>query len=165
MQQTQTVPAPPASSFASVLSSLTSTVPASVTPWDDSALAPDVATISYERALQVQARIRSSGSAVPPPPQAPRTNSGAPRSTIVTLRLSHAESAQLHERATEAGLTVSAYLRSCVFEVEGLRTQVREALSQFRSATPHDAQLTRKPAQPAWPTWRNRLRSFVALGR
>ncbi|MGA2674642.1 MAG: hypothetical protein ABSE99_15600 [Terracidiphilus sp.] len=52
----------------------------------------------------------------------------------VTIRLSRAESAQLRRRAAEAGLTVSAYLRSCTFEVESLRAQVKEALAQMRSA-------------------------------
>jgi len=42
------------------------------------------------------------------------------------------------ERATaqagrEAGLTVSAYLRSCTFEAEALRAQVKEALAELRT--------------------------------
>ena len=146
-----------ASSFATVLSSLASPAPATETPWDDSALAEDVAVISYERALQAQTRMRPSGFAASPPPRAPRAKSGAPRAIIVTLRLSHAESAKLHERAAEAGLTVSAYIRSCVFEVEALRTQVREALAQLRSAACHEQQDKRDPVAPASPTWRSRL--------
>jgi len=146
-----------ASSFATVLSSLASPAPATETPWDDSALAEDVAVISYERALQAQTRMRSSGPLAPPPPQAPRINSGAPRSTIITLRLSHAESTQLHDRATEAGLTVSSYIRSCIFEAETLRTQVKEALGQLRFVASQGPNVTPPPAQPPSPTWRSRL--------
>ena len=156
MQQAQPAPAANPSSFASVLSSLTSPTPGTAAPWDDSALAPDVAVISYERALRAQSRMKPTESVASNPPDTPRAKSGAPRATIVTLRLSHAESAQLHERATEAGLTVSAYIRSCVFEVESLRTQVREALAQLRSATssaPHAAD----PQATAPQTWRSRL--------
>lgn len=56
------------------------------------------------------------------------------RRTSVTIRLSDAESVQLHERAAEAGLTVSAYLRSCAFEAEALRAQVKAALAELREA-------------------------------
>ncbi len=53
----------------------------------------------------------------------------------VTIRMSEAECAQLHQRATEAGLTVSAYLCSCTFEAEALRAEVKEALARLRAAT------------------------------
>lgn len=53
----------------------------------------------------------------------------------ITIRLSRAECAQLHKRAAEAGLTVSAYLRSCTFEAESLRAMVKDTLAQLRSAT------------------------------
>lgn len=51
----------------------------------------------------------------------------------ITIRLSQAECEQLRHRAAEAGLTVSAYLRSCTFEAESLRTMVKEAMGQLRS--------------------------------
>lgn len=54
------------------------------------------------------------------------------RSTSVTIRLSNQECAQLRQRAAEAGLTVSAYLRSCVLEADSLRAQVKEALAELR---------------------------------
>jgi hypothetical protein len=162
MQETPTNPAP---GFANLLSSLTSHPPAATDSWDLSSLADDVASISYERALQAHTRTKPSTPAAVRSTHANRAKGSAPRATVVTLRLSHAESAQLHERAAEAGLTVSAYLRSCVFEVEALRSQVRNALSQFRSASADDPHVTRNPAQSALPTWRNRLLSFVALGR
>jgi len=53
----------------------------------------------------------------------------------ITVRLSKAECAQLHKRAAEAGLTVSAYLRSCTFEAESLRALVKDTLAQLRLAT------------------------------
>jgi hypothetical protein len=51
----------------------------------------------------------------------------------ITVRLSATECAQLHQRANEAGLTVSGYLRSCTFEAEALRAQVKEALAELRT--------------------------------
>lgn len=51
----------------------------------------------------------------------------------VTVRLSASESRQLQERAAAAGLTASSYLRSCLFEAETLRAQVKETLEQFRA--------------------------------
>ena len=53
----------------------------------------------------------------------------------VTIRMSSTECEQLHRRASESGLTVSAYLRSCTFEAESLRAMVKETLSQLRAAT------------------------------
>jgi len=49
--------------------------------------------------------------------------------------MSKAESEQLHRRAAEAGLTVSAYLRSCTIEAESLRAMVKETMAQLRSAS------------------------------
>jgi hypothetical protein len=77
----------------------------------------------------------------------------------ITIRMSKAECAQLHRRAAEAGLTVSAYLRSCTFEAESLRTMVKETLAQLRTVTPQA-----KPAQPAKPRrlWLGRLTRWLA---
>lgn len=50
----------------------------------------------------------------------------------VTVRMSEAECAQLRQRAAEAGMTVSAYLRSCAFEVETLRAQVKQVVAEMR---------------------------------
>lgn len=57
------------------------------------------------------------------------------KSSSIHIRLSAPESAQLKQRAAEAGLTVSAYLRSCVLEAETLRAQVKQALAQLRVAS------------------------------
>jgi hypothetical protein len=132
-------------------------------------LADDVAVLSYEQALRSQGRahplppaggrktnsapfdasetpiqgtrkvtapgltesVRSSAPGAPPAP--------ARRQSSVTIRLSAAESEQLHLRAAEADLTVSAYVRSCAFEVDSLRAEVKTALAQLRSesVSPH----------------------------
>ena len=72
----------------------------------------------------------------------PRATFGLPaalnrnlRSASITVRLSEAECAQLRRLAAEAGLTVSAYLRSCTFEAESLRAEVKDALAQLRSGS------------------------------
>jgi hypothetical protein len=57
------------------------------------------------------------------------------KDSSITIRMSKAECAQLHSRAAEAGLTVSAYLRSCTFEVESLRGMVKDTMAQLRSVT------------------------------
>jgi predicted DNA binding CopG/RHH family protein len=67
----------------------------------------------------------------------------------VTIRMSKAECAQLHQRAAEAGLTVSAYLRSCTFEAESLRAMVKETLAQLRSATAQPTPAA-APLRRAW---------------
>jgi hypothetical protein len=66
------------------------------------------------------------------------------KATSVTIRMSQTECAQLHQRAAEAGLTVSAYLRSCTFEAEALRAEVKEALARLRASTSAE-----KPSVPA----------------
>jgi len=57
------------------------------------------------------------------------------KSASITIRLSQAECAQLRTRAAEAGLTVSAYLRSCTFEAESLRALVKDTMAQLRSVS------------------------------
>ena len=77
--------------------------------------------------------------------------------------MSRSEIAQLQRRAAEAGLTVSAYLRSCTFEAEALRTQVKEALAQLRPVKPAEA-VVPAPAQ-SLPGWDGFLALFRALFR
>ena len=79
------------------------------------------------------------------------------KSASITIRMSKEEGTQLRERAAEAGLTISAYLRSCVFEAETLRTQVKEALVQLRSPVASDEKKSPAPASSSSPTWRLRL--------
>jgi hypothetical protein len=103
----------------------------------------------------------------------PRTNLGVPaaldrnlKSASITIRLSKAECAQLHKRAAEAGLTVSAYLRSCTFEAESLRALVKDTLARLRSE-PLNAnrpkedqaanQVDSRPIRRPWRQWWARL--------
>ena len=136
----------------------------------------DVATFSYERALQKHARYHAANpvhspeaapdlaeaEACSPQPVNPafateqkaakqsRTAQTDPESgrkrASVTLRMSETECARLQQRAAEAGLTVSAYLRFCAFEVESLRMQVKNALAGMRA--PQSA-----PASPLGLRW------------
>ena len=55
------------------------------------------------------------------------------KNASITIRLSWAECAQLRKRAAEAGLTVSAYMRSCTFETESLRALVKDTMAQMRT--------------------------------
>jgi hypothetical protein len=64
--------------------------------------------------------------------------------------LSRDEDAQLRRLAAEAGLTVSAYIRSCTFEAEALRALVKDTLSQFRAAGPSPQQDTNPPNRRRW---------------
>ena len=170
-------PSPASSSFAGLLAALTSgkAKPAATAAepresWTDG-LADDVATLSYERAIEQYTRSRGDGapfrphdyfaeqpprvtagrqepqqvSSTPPEPRREEPRAAAPareenrleqsrKRASVTVRLTESEYAQLHERATEAGMTVSAYLRSCTYEAESLRAQVKQALAELRTS-------------------------------
>ena len=139
-------------SFAELLSSMAAPPKPEIT-WNDSALAEDVATISYEQALRTHTRSHgtacngwsehepgatSSGSSIAHSPDCERESPAAKpsRTASITIRLSEAECAQLRQRAGESGLTVSSYLRSCILEVESLRAQVKDTLAQLRAPKP-----------------------------
>lgn len=172
------------SSFASFLARLAEPAAETAGIWNDDILGDDVVTPSYEDALRTHARVRT-----PSPPSLPDTNlpdsrqtlpaaASAPakavagptpfltsleesrKSSSVTIRLSHAERDRLHERAAAAGLTVSAYLRFCIFEVEALRSQVKDTLAQIRSRAAVETvpqQAKAEPAAPAAPVHRRLL--------
>jgi hypothetical protein len=70
--------------------------------------------------------------------------------TSVTIRLSQAECAQLRTRAAEAGLTVSAYLRSCTFEAESLRAMVKDTLARLRTGAPAEEPVVSAPTGRSW---------------
>jgi hypothetical protein len=135
-------------------------------------LGDDVVTLSYEHALRAHARyqpadrrdwqprtaMRVDESLAPQPGRVSQdVFDGDLRTASVTVRLSKAECASLHQRAAEAGLTVSAYLRSCTIEAEALRAQVKEALAGMRSAAMND-----EPAMSAKE--RRRAFSWRAFG-
>jgi predicted DNA binding CopG/RHH family protein len=83
----------------------------------------------------------------------------------ITIRMSKAECAQLHKRAAEAGLTISAYLRSCTFEAESLRAMVKDTLAQLHPVTaklnPVTAQA--KPVDSAPSRFRSLVRWLARL--
>jgi predicted DNA binding CopG/RHH family protein len=54
------------------------------------------------------------------------------KAASITLRMSNDESKILRKRAVAAGISVSAYIRSCIFEAEELRAQVKNALAEIR---------------------------------
>jgi hypothetical protein len=158
-----------ASSFAGLLASIAAPQKGSGSGWDDD-LADDIATISYERALRARACYqplsaesqpapagsrsistlhRTTGTpeqeiSLEPSPTPPPSTRDRRRTASITIRLSEPECAQLRLRAAEASLSVSAYLRSCTFEVESLRAQVKEALAQLRRSGS-------KPPDPGGP--------------
>ena len=80
----------------------------------------------------------------------------------ITVRVSQSELAQLQQRAAEAGLTISAYLRSCTFEAETLRAQVKEALAQLRESKPAEAVAPVQPSRSRWPRISRLFPNFVA---
>ena len=131
-----------AGSFASLLEAFTGPAKKTNGMWDDSAMLDDVATISYEQALRSHRRVAAAEAlpaAEPIPGAAPRAPQGSPLAPVkkrktasITIRVTETEETQLHERAAAAQLSVSAYLRSCIFEAEELRTKVKEALARMQ---------------------------------
>jgi hypothetical protein len=88
------------------------------------------------------------------------------RTASVTIRLSKQESARLRQRAAEAGLTMSAYLRSCVLDADALRAQVKKALAELRVAESDEKLTASSPTRRQgfgwlariWPHWQPRQR-------
>jgi predicted DNA binding CopG/RHH family protein len=142
--------------------------------WSDAHVAEEVsdeaASLSYEAALrrgahfsadwptaahriaQTAADCTSAGDFVqdegpqPDPFRAPAADQEKRRSSV-TIRLTQAECVQLKQRAAEAGLTLSAYIRSCTFEAEALRAQVKQTLAELRAT----AQEKKPPASEPAP--------------
>lgn len=123
----------------------------------DDHLVDDVATLSSERSSSANAH----STAAEPEPCAPtRQEKSAPsisgaaaqknKTASITIRMSQAECRQLRRRAAEAGLTVSAYLRSCTLEAEALRAQVKEALAELKRANPREVQKEPVNERTSW---------------
>lgn len=170
--------------FAGLLAALAAAKPNELPAWDDEPLPQDVATLSYERALRTHARYKpvdmcgtaaqvertSTQNKHASEPPVPVTTSGMRerKCASITIRMSQAECGQLRERAAEAGMTISAYLRSCTFEVETLRAQVKEALAELRRApaaqapvvptAEMQAAITAQGAEPTRGQWLGWLR-------
>jgi hypothetical protein len=73
------------------------------------------------------------------------------KSASITIRMSTLECEQLRKRAAEAGLSVSAYLRSCTFEAESLRALVKETLAQLRPEAQKNKQAASTRPRRSWP--------------
>jgi hypothetical protein len=71
------------------------------------------------------------------------------KTASITIRVSETECAQLHRRAADAGLTVSAYLRSCTFEAESLRAMVKDTLAELRLAKAQTKPANPEPLRPS----------------
>jgi hypothetical protein len=93
----------------------------------------------------------------PPGPAAQPLSADAARrkAASVTVRLTRDEDERLRQRAAEAGLTISAYLRSCAFEVETLRAQVKQTIAEMRHADPPPQPERKSPFSRLFP-WRKR---------
>lgn len=151
-QPAQSLASPASANFAGLLAALASPQSEEFSPANtsnESDLGDDVVTLSYESALRSHARYKTPDRGNREPVPATRVDVSLTaqagrvpqdvldhelRTTSVTVRLSKAECASLHQRAAEAGLSVSAYLRSCTMEAEALRAQVKAALAELRSA-------------------------------
>jgi predicted DNA binding CopG/RHH family protein len=173
--------APTEASFTAMFSALTSRPPAQNAQDTEGPFQDDVVSLSYEQALRSATRNRPSSFVTPradspvdsivqrePAVQDPvrsqqpashrhASRSKAPKSSSVTIRLDEAEGKELRARAAEAGLTVSAYLRSCIFEVDDLRTQVKQTLAQMRTAPTPSASVPAIPLQAPSTGWRDRI--------
>jgi hypothetical protein len=167
MQETAEMSLSSATGFASLLADLALPAPQEANRWNDDGYGDDIATLSYEQALRTHARYRapdSDASRLDAKPTASSrklpsrhaTCDESRKSASITIRVSQAEYAQLRERAAAAGLTVSAYLRSCTLEVEALRAEVKEALAKFSSVAALHVQVPKEPSASG-STWRSRL--------
>ena len=134
---------------------------------------PDPGTLRIREAFPAEAAlaVETSASQAAPPshadaePEATHDQLTGPDRNLkcasITIRLSKAESAQLRKRAAEAGLTVSAYLRSCTFEAESLRALVRDTLAQLRTAPAKGDQAACVPVRRSWMQWLGRFRPLT----
>jgi hypothetical protein len=174
---TAATPSPNPRSFAGLLADYAAPEKKFPPARDLDGLADDIATLSYEHALRTHARYHSADAPSMPPSQLPApatsqlpaaTQQASPTScpapglqsaadarkcASITVRLTVEEDHRLRGRAAEAGMTISAYLRSCAFEVESLRAEVKQTLSELRRTEPQPA-----PA-PLWARiapWRHR---------
>lgn len=174
------------STFAGVLAALTEpaakpepSVTEAASGWLND-LKDDVSLLSYERALKAQGCCRPGDRAAVPVAcaggvdeiaAAPAERASKPfrsrpcvaseelrKRASVTIRMSRAECERLQQRSAEAGLTASAYLRSCAFEVDSLREQVKQALAELRAA-----ELAAKQPLPLAQRWW--LRIFRPAGK
>lgn len=140
-------PSPTEESFAAFLAKLAEP-PASEAEhepddaFENGASADEIAALSYEHALRppVKKQVESA------PLSMPNTSLATGKATIslaatekrkirASICLAPWENALLRQRAEENNLSISAYVRACVFEVEALRTQVKQMMAQVHTAS------------------------------
>jgi hypothetical protein len=85
------------------------------------------------------------------------------RRTIVSVRLSEQESDKLRQRAAESGISVSAYMRSCVLDADHLRDQVKRALEEMRAGVRQPIQLAARAGEVNGNVRSSVLSRFAAL--
>jgi hypothetical protein len=131
----------------------------SVLPEPADAREEEIALLSYEHALRSTARARSIAEPVCMDSESSLAHSfvstavkiSGPRRCRATIRLTAAEDETLRQRAAESGLAISAYVRSCVFEVESLRAQVKQMMAEFRAVAPGPVYSAAEPQVPTFP--------------
>ncbi len=84
-------------------------------------------------------------------------NRSGKKCASITIRMSEGDCEQLKVRAAEAGLTISAYLRSCTFEAETLRAEVKKTLAEMRKPASPERKIVSIRARSAWFEWLLRL--------
>ncbi|TCK72519.1 plasmid mobilization protein [Acidipila rosea] len=90
---------------------------------------------TLNRALQQQAA--PSAAIKKNPGKAPAGAASAARPIMLSVRISPSEQSLIRQRAEEANLSISAYMRQCTLEVEQLRRQVELTLARLeRQAAP-----------------------------
>jgi hypothetical protein len=139
-------PSPTTRSFAGLLADYAAPEKKFPPARDLDGLADDIATLSYEHALRTHARYHAAvvlaapelhqqpslfTSQAPPEP-GPEPAANVRKCASITVRLTSEENDRLRGRAAEAGISISAYLRACAFEVESLRAEVKQTISQLR---------------------------------
>jgi hypothetical protein len=87
------------------------------------------------------------------------------KTASITIRLSPTECAQLRRRAAEAGLTVSAYLRSCTFETEALRALVKDTLAKMRTEGAKEHPAETRQARRRWRELLARLWPYARVSQ
>ena len=116
----------------------------------------EIALLSYEHALRGKSLMGSAAETALGSAQSSLAYSSVstvakiaePRRCRANIRLTTAEDEILRMRAAESGLAISAYIRSCVFEVESLRTQVKQMMAEIRAVAPTPSHSITEPHLP-----------------
>jgi hypothetical protein len=146
-------PSPNADDFATFLAKLSEQPGIHAAHEMDDALGEEMELLSYEHALR--APVPKPTKPVPPATPSATLATGETTISLVTTEkrkirtsicVTQSENALLHQRAAENGLSVSAYVRACVFEVEALRAQVKQMMAQVHTAS---ASAEFSPPKPA----------------